>query len=319
MPTQNFPFAEGAFGPFGAPDVPQQFHIPGVQGAVFFVNANAGGTDDVSSPWPIVDNSICFNTLQGAIDACVANRGDTIYIKQGGETVTSTVLFNKAGIRVIVQRLGMAPSMRGEFTAIFSTTLTGDPTALISQPCYIEGLGFVGADTGTSFFEGAALLLRVDATSSATAKPFGVHLNQCRFPGWSLGNTSGIAMDGGTNVLIEDCYFEDAAFTHGIYMQGVVGHVQIKDCHFSLGTYAIKCGSFSDAGVNTQLEIGPGNNTIAPTKGVNSGSNAAKVTIFGNYWATAVGSTHDQTIDNMESDGYICVGNEYADEESDDE
>ncbi|KKM05332.1 hypothetical protein LCGC14_1755170 [marine sediment metagenome] len=291
----------------------------GPSGRTFFVNANAGGADDVDVDWWSVDEDTVFSTLQAAINKCVANRGDTIYVKQGGELVTSTVLFNKAGIRVIVQRLGMAPSMRGEFTSIYSTSLTGDPTAIISQPCYIEGLGFVGADAGTLFFEGAALLLRVDATSTATTKPWGVHLNQCRFPGWNLGNTCGLAMDGGTNVLIDDCYFEDAAFTHGIYMQGAVGHVQISNSHFSLGTYAIKCGSFSDAGVNTQLEIGPGNVTVAPTRGVNSGSNAAKVTIFRNSWATAVNSTHDQSIDDMESDGYICVGNEYADEESDDE
>ena len=210
----------------------------------------------------------------------------------------------------------MAPSMRGEFTSIYSSALTGDPTAIISQPCYIEGLGFAGADTGTLFFEGAALLLRVDAASAATSKPWGVHLNQCRFPGWSLGNTCGLAMDGGTNVLIEDCYFEDAAFTHGIYMQGVAGHVQIKDCHFSLGTYAMKTGAFSDAGVNTQIEFGPGNICINPTKGVNSGSNTVKGIICGNFFATAVDSTHDQTINNMETDGWMCVGNEYRDEVS---
>ena len=316
MSTQNFPFAEGAYGPFAAPIVPPSFHPGDVQGETFYVNANASGADDVGDPWPEVDEAICFSTLQGGIDACVANRGDTIYVKRGGELVTSTVLFDKAGIRVITQKWGMSPSFRGEFTSIYSTALTGDPTAIISQPCYIEGLGFVGADTGTSFFEGAALLLRVDATSSATAAPLGVYLNQCRFPGWSLGNTCGLAMDGGTNVLIEDCYFEDAAFTHGIYMQGVAGHVQVKDCHFSLGTYAMKTGSFSDAGVNTQLEFGPGNICINPTKGINSGSNVVKGIICGNFFATAVDSTHDQTINNMEVDGWMCVGNEYRDEVS---
>jgi hypothetical protein len=319
MGDQNFPFAEGAYGPFAAPIVPSRFHPGDTQGQVFYVNANATGADDVDDPWPEVDETICFSTLQAAINACVDNRGDTIYVKKGGEVVTSTVLFDCPGIRVITQRYGMAPSMRGEFTSIYSTTLTGDPTAIISQPCYIEGLGFVGADAGTTFYSGAALLLRVDAASAATTKPWGVHLNQCRFPGWSLGQTCGLAMDGGTNVLIEDCYFEDAAFTHGIYIQGAAGHVQIKDCHFCLGTYAIKFGAFSDAGVNTQLEIGPGNVTVTPTRGINTGSNACKAQVFGNYWGVPVATAYDQTVDNMESDGYICSGNYYADEERDDE
>jgi len=78
----------------------------------------------------------------------------------------------------------------------------------------------------------------------------------------------------------------------------------------------MKCGAFSDAGVNTQIEFGPGNICISPTKGINSGSNAAKMIVCGNYFATAVDSTHDQTINNMEISGYICVGNEYADEVS---
>ena len=291
----------------------------GPGGRTFFVNANSGGADDIDVPWWDVDEVQTFSSIQAAINACVDNRGDTIWVKKGSELVTSTVLFNKAGIRVIVQRMGIAPSMRGEFTAIYSTALTGDPTVIISQPCYVEGLGFVGADAGTSFFEGAALLLRVDATSSATTKPWGVHLNQCRFPGWSLGHTSGLAMDGGTNVLIEDCYFEDAAFTHGIYMQGACGHVQIRDCHFSLGTYAIKCGAFSDAGVNTQLEFGPGNVTVLPTRGINTGSNVCKAQVFGNHWGVSVATAYDQTVDQMEVDGYICAGNYYADEERDDE
>lgn len=316
MPRMNF----GGFGPFSAPNVPaEDVAVHDLSGQVFYVNANAGGADDVDTPFPEVDEALCFATLQAAIDACVDNRGDTIIIKRGGEAVTSTVLFNCPMIRVIAQRMGMAPSMRGEWTSIYSTTLTGDPTAIIQDSCYIEGLGFVGADAGTSFYSGAALLLRVDADSSATAEPYGVHLFQCRFPGWSLGQTKGIAIDGGSNVLIEDCYFEDAAFTTGIYAQGAIGHLQIKDCHFCLGTYGIEFGAFSDAGVNTQLEIGPGNIFNAPTRAINTGSNACLALVFGNWIGIAVATAYDQTVDNMESDGYICAGNYYADEERDDE
>lgn len=52
-----------------------------------------------------------FATLQAALDACVANRGDIIYIKPGhAETISSAtaLLFNKAGVTIIGQGLGSA-------------------------------------------------------------------------------------------------------------------------------------------------------------------------------------------------------------------
>ena len=61
------------------------------------------------------------------------------------------------------------------------------------------------------------------------------------------------------------------------------------------------------------------NVTVTPTKGILSGSNTCKASVFGNYWGTAVATTHDQTVNDMETDGYIQMGNYYADEERDDE
>ena len=305
-------------GPFGTDMADQEDLVPAdISGKVFYVNANASGTDDAESPWPVVDNQRCFSTLQGAIDACVDGRGDTIYVKRGGEAVTTMVDFNCSGIRVIAQRFGMNPSARGEYTSIYSTTIVAGPCATISKYCYIEGLAFASENAETGFWAGAALEIGngVDAL-------YGAHLKHCRFPVWGLDNTHGISLDGTaavSNILIEECEFE-GALASGIYMQGAVGHVQIKNCTFALNTFAIETGAFSDAGVNTQIIIGPGNITVTPTRAINQTSNnTAKVAVRGNYWGAPVATAYSDTVDNMETDGYLCSGNHYSDEETDDE
>lgn len=253
--------------------------------------------------------------LEAAITASVGGNGDLLLIPRGGIEVSSSIAFNKSGLRVIASDDGMAPYARGEFNGIFAASgFTDGPAATITAPCSIEGVSFASRDTGALFFSGAACLIG----GLATALPFAVHLKNCRFPKWGLDNRLGLAIEGSSNVLIEDTDFE-GAFDAGIYVQGACGHLTLRNNHFNLMTYAIQHGAFADAGVNSQLFYGPGNVTIGPTKGVNSGSNTCKCTIFGNYWATPVNTTHDQSIDDMETDGYICAGNYYADEERDDE
>ncbi|KKM24141.1 hypothetical protein LCGC14_1608070 [marine sediment metagenome] len=265
----------------------------------------------------VVDPSDSGFTIQNAIDECIAAKGDVILMLPGASDVTTSVLFNKSGINVIAVNRGLNPMVDGEFHSILSNaSYTNGPAATITASCRIIGMGFVSRDTGSLFFSGAACLLGGDGAQGAP--PFGVQMKNCRFPKWGLDNRIGLAIEGSSNVLIEDTDFE-GAFGAGIYVQGACGHLTVRKSHFTLMTYAIEHGSFSDAGVNTQFFYGPGNVTVGPTKGVKSNSSAAKVTIFGNYWATPVNSTHDQSIDDMESDGYICAGNYYADEERDDE
>lgn len=253
--------------------------------------------------------------LEAAITQAVGDNGDLILLPRGGIEVSSSIAFNKSGIRVIAVDDGMAPYARGEFNGIFSaSSFTDGPAGTITAPCSIEGIAFVSRDTGATFFSGAALLIG----GQATAAPFGVHLLKCRFPKWGLDNRTGLAIEGSSNCMVEECDFE-GAFGAGIYVQGAAGHLTLKGNHFCLSTYAIEHGQFSDAGVNTQFFYGPGNATVGPTKGVKSNSNPCKVNIYGNNWATPVATTHDQTVDNMESDGLICAGNYYADEERDDE
>lgn len=252
------------------------------------------------------------DTWQGAIDACVADKGDVIVALNAGKEVTEAVNFNKAGIRVTTMDYGLSPMPAGEYTSIYaSAAFTDGPVANITAPCRIEGLAFASRDTGATFWSGAAALIG----GLGTAGPYGVHLKRCRFPKWGLDNRIGVSIEGSSNCLVDRCDFE-GAFDSGIYVQGACGHLQIKKCHFALPTYAITFGAFSDAGVNTQFLLGPGNVTVQPTKFLSGTANTGKGTIFGNYFATAVGAaTFDQTLANVETAGWHCVDNGYKAED----
>ena len=281
-------------------------------GKVFFVNANSGAAArNFERPWFDVDGQRVFSTIQEAIDTCVSSRGDIIWVARGGHEVTETVAFNKTGISVIIQGWGMSPYAQGEYNAIYAaTSFTDGPVATITAPCYIYGLGFASRDTGATFWSGAAALIG----GLGTAGPFGVHLHACRFPKWGYDNRIGLAIEGSSNCLIEECDFE-GAFASGIYVQGACGHLTLRHNHFALMTNAITHGAFSDAGVNTQMFYGPGNVTVSPTKFLNTNGGAGLGTIFGNFFGTAHGaSTYDLSVTNMESAGWHCVGNEYKTE-----
>jgi hypothetical protein len=228
------------------------------------------------------------------------------------ETVSSTVTANKTGIHIIGCDLGMNPLSMGEYQALLAaSTFTDGPVLTVTSPCRIRGMGFASRDTGATFYSGAAVLIG----GLATALPFGVHMEYCRFPKWGLDNRIGLSIEGSSNVLIDLCDFE-GAFASGIYVQGACGHLQIARSRFNLCTYSITHGDFSDAGVNTQLFYGPGNVTVSPTKFLDSNSKACKGTMFGNYFGTAVGTgTNDVNVADLETAGMACVGNEYATED----
>lgn len=278
----------------------------GPNGKTFFVNPSGGGADDVDVPWWNVDEARCFSTLQAAINACVASRGDTIYVKRGGMSVTSQVNFNKAGIRVIAQRWGMSPQFRGEYSAIYSTTITDGPVAQITDSCYIEGLGFAGADADSDFYAGAALLIG----GEATAEPYGVHLRQCRFPKWNLDNSKGVSIEGSSDCLLEECYFEGvgADFDAGIYVQGATQNLEIKDCRFRDCTYGIQFGAFAGGGPHCLIL----QNFFEDAK-ILSAASAATGLVAGNYseGATDTGS-YSATVDTLNGYGLVFSDNHYA-------
>ena len=258
----------------------------------------------------VLDQAV--DTWQSAIDACVADKGDVIVAMNAGKEVTASVNFNKAGIRVMAMDYGLSPLSGGEYTSIYAgENFIDGPVAIITQPCRIEGIAFASRDTGALFYSGAAALIG----GLATALPFGVHMKHCRFPKWGMGNRIGLAIEGSSNCLVDRCDIE-GAFDSGIYVQGACGHLQIRKSHFSLATYAITFGAFANAGVNTQFLLGPGNVTIGPTKFLSGTANTGKGTIFGNYFATAVGNaTFDQALSSVETAGWHCVDNGYKAED----
>lgn len=279
-------------------------------GRTFYVNTNsASAARNQDRPWFDVDGVTVFSTLQDAIDACVASRGDIIYIARGTETVTETVNFNKTGITVMVQSFGGPRHVMGEYTALLAdSTFTDGPVATITAPCTIIGLGFAGRDTGATFYSGAACLIG----GLATASPYGVHMLDCRFPKWGLDNRMGLAIEGSSDCLIEHCSFEGVgtAFETGIYVQGACQNLQIKNNYFRDCTYAVTFGAF--AGGGPHIMLGPGN-VCEDSKLLDSGGNAATGVVCGNYLETATNaSSYDDTVATLQGQGIQFSGNHYS-------
>ncbi len=285
-----------------------------ISGQVFYYNPAAGGSDDVGTPFPPVDGKRCFDTMQAAIDATVDGRGDWIHCKRGSETVTQVVLFNKSGITVKVMDWGINPRAKGEFSALLADTSYVDgPVAKISAPCRIDGLGFVSRDTGSTFFSGAACLIGGDAD----ATPFGVWLRNCRFPKWGLDNRIGLAIEGGSDLLIDYCTFEGvgADFEAGIYLQGATANLEIKDCRFTDCDYALNIGSITGGGPGPDLDF-HGNRVLGDnSKGINTNAGSGRGHIWNNHFNTDQGTaTFDRTTDQLDTQGYQLSGNFYKDE-----
>ncbi len=279
----------------------------GQVGRVFYYDPTSGGADNsANSP----DNA--NSKLNNVIGLTVASRGDVIVCMRGTETVTETVEFDVSGITLIPETMGLNPSAMGEFNALLAdTTFTDGPVATITAPCDIRGMGFVSRDTGATFFSGAACLIG----GQSSAAPFGVRMSQCRFPKWGLDNRIGLAIEGSSDVLIEDCTFEGVTsdFESGIYLQGAAANIEISGCRFSDCDYALTLGSFAGGGPYLDFH----HNTVigADSKGVNTQANTAVGVIRANWFNTDQGaSTFDRTTDQLDTQGIQLIGNFYKDE-----
>ena len=274
-------------------------------GTIFYYDP-PDGNDDNSGLRP--DDA--KKTLNAAIGLCIANRGDVIICMRGTETVTETVEFDVSGITVIPETMGINPGVMGEFNALLAdSSFTDGPVATITAPCVIVGMGFASRDAGTTFFSGAACLIG----GLASASPFGVRMHQCRFPKWGLTNRIGLAIEGSSDVLIDECTFEGVGsdFESGIYLQGAAANIAIRNNVFRDCDYALTLGAFAGGGPHLDFH---GNRIIGPTtKGVDTGANTGEGLISGNFFNTAVGSgTFDRALSNLETDGWIISGNNYA-------
>lgn len=247
-------------------------------------------------------------SLQDAIDECVAGQGDIIVFKPGGTTVTATVNFNKSGIRVMATGPTRNPLVTGEYHAILANaSFTDGPVAKVTKPCVIDGIGFAGRDTGALFFAGAALLLGGDSD----ANPFGVQLLRCRFPKWGLDNRIGVAIEGSSDCLIDECIFEGggADFDAGIYIQGAMQNLIVRKNYFRQCTAAIKTGAFAGGGPHVFIH----ENFVEDGKLLDSDGNSGNGLIAGNYLETATNTaSYDRSVADMKSAGWQFSGNHYS-------
>lgn len=255
----------------------------------------------------IVSGSGTGVTMQEAIDEAVAGNGDVLLRLPGGEEVSTPVLFNKSGIRVIAVGPTMNPLASGEYHSIYgAASLTDEPAAIISERCVIEGMGFVSQDAGSLFYEGAALLIGGEADAS----PFGVHIKNCRFPKWGMANRIGIAIEGSSDVLIEECGFEGVGtnLEMGIYIQGACANPVVRNCYFRDCDYAIEHGNFT-SGPHFVYQ----GNVMHASKLLNNNGKTATGMVIGNYSPYATnGTTYDDTVSTLQGLGLDFAGNHYS-------
>jgi len=284
--------ADGLVGTFGIGD-----------GKVFYVDPSNGS---VSAGGEAPDDA--FSTKQAGIDACVDGRGDVIMILPGGEQVTETVNFNKTGIYVKAVTYGVNRFASGElFSTYAATSFTDGPVATVTKRCTIEGLGFVSRDTGSTFFSGAAMLIG----GQADATPFGTHILNCRFPKWNLSNRIGLAVEGSSDIIIEDCDFEGVGtnFASGIYVQGATANITIRGNVFRDCTQGIQFGAFAGGGPDCVIE-----RNIAVHGSLLSAPSAAVGVIIDNYIPTLdVASAYGGTsLGDLETLGLWTSNNHYS-------
>jgi len=279
---------------------------PALTGNIFFVDPSSGtAANDGLSP----DKG--FPTMQAGIDACANNNGDVIVRMRGGEAVTTTVDFNKAGVTVIPQMYGGPMAAMGEYFSTYSTTIVDEPVAIVTADgVTIAGIAFVGADAGSQYFSGAALLLRASLAGTATAAPYGVRIVNCRFPKWNLDNRIGIGIDGASECTIEGCDFEGvgADFDSGIYVQGATQNLNIIGNHFRDCTYGILYGTMtSGAGPHAIIK----SNVFEDSKILSAGS-AAPTHVCDNWSELAVGvASFSANYATLAGYGIYCSDNHY--------
>lgn len=278
--------------PGGAAQIGEIFYVDPGEGD----DNNTGETPDKAK-----------KTSQAGIDLCVANRGDVVIRMRGGENVTATVTFDCAGMTFIAEGYGMAPLAIGEYFAIYSDSLTADPVAIVSADgVTIAGIGFAGDDAGSLYFSGAALLIGGEGEAS----PFGVRIVDCRFPKWGLDNRIGLAIDGSSDCLVEHCSFEGggADFDSGIYLQGPMQNIEIRDCRFRDCTYGILCGTFTGSPDGPHAIIK--SNIFEDSKVFSAGDGLGALVDNWSEGATDSGSYND-SVTNLKSAGWTFSDNHY--------
>ncbi|MDK1104293.1 MAG: right-handed parallel beta-helix repeat-containing protein [Actinomycetota bacterium] len=254
----------------------------------------------------VVDPSIS-GELQSAIDNAVGGNGDHIFVERGGHEVSATVNFDKSGMSVIAVDAGFAPLLRGEANAVFSAEgFTDGPAVKISAPCSVQGMGFASRDVGTMYFSGAACLIGGDAD----AMPIGAYLKNCRFMKWDMSNRIGLAIEGSTDVTIEDCSFEGVGtdFEAGIYIQGAMQNLHILWNKFRQCIAAVQVGEFAGGGPHLMM----GHNVVEDGLIFDSQGKTGTGIIYDNWSEKSSATSYDAIVGTLNGQGWQFSGNHYG-------
>lgn len=300
----------------------------GPSGRIFRVNFNGGDADDVEVPWWDVDEDTVFSDLQPAIDACVADRGDIIWIKAGDSVYapSATINFNKSGIMVFGQRMGA--SIRRPRVQIDCSDTTG-PAFNITKRCYIRDILVQSANT-TTFWQGSGgpEVVRVDNIGSSIDGQ-GTILERCLIRNAARTDIVDLFVNkGAPDVELSHCIFEGhvVGSPSGVIWGGSGdtgpgggrgGSTWVHDCHFTDVEYA-----FDMRGVGTEnflIHNFTGYFQVGSTwvKGIKypvggSSTFASNALVADNFFGLTPDTSHSHSITDLELRGVIMSGNHYA-------
>ena len=284
----------------------------GADGRVFWVDpsssvglANMVGYDGNDGRTP----ETAFLTLQAAIDACDNWRGDVIICKAGTQTVTTPVLFNKKGITVMAEGMGIPSMAKGERFMIYGSHTDG-PAAAISYPCRVIGMGFCGSET-------AGGSLEIDGTTGGFDGGNFDSLEYCRFSHWGIAKAFALILQGTGDVEIDNCYFDGytAGYTTAAIQCELAGScgtwaTKITNSLFmNPVTYALIMKT-SSVPVRGYVE---NNRVVGSGKFFNANSVSGSWCFYGNWLPTATdGLSYNDTVGNLQTAGYDFAGNHYS-------
>ncbi len=203
---------------------------PAGMGKVFYVDSNGGGSATSGGTSP----ETAFTTLDAAINACTASKGDTIYVMPGhAETIAAADGFDAdvAGIAII--GLGW-----GAKKPTFTFSATDSTAAVGATSVWIENLRFVAG------ISAVVVGLNVEAAGVDCT------IKNCE---WYWSGTTGRDFVGSLNInvgahraTVDGCRFlaepAVAGASTAVQLVGAVHNVRVQNCEF-MGDYSLACMS----------------------------------------------------------------------------
>lgn len=260
-----------------------------------------------------------FLTMQEAIDACVDWRGDLIVRKAGTEVVDTPVLFNKKGITVVAEGMGLPHHTQGERFMTYCTA-EDEPAAIISQACKLVGLGFSGEFTGAG-----GHVMSIDGTGGWSSGGF-IELDGCRFThwggnsGWTTQHAHFLQFNGPGNASwIHNCSFDGILNADPLTVGAILlkDHATgsdawtllLEDLYFNNCTYAV----VHESGVAPRGCLYKGFKLLGTKILDNNGCTCDDVVVAGMWSPFATdAASYDATVATLKGLGIAFSGNNYA-------